>query len=33
MSQALGILSVGAGTLIALVIAGLVVFWFIEDVT
>src|SRR5690348_15499055 len=33
MSQALGILSVGAGTLLALVVAAVIVFWFIEDVT
>jgi glutamate synthase domain-containing protein 2 len=33
MSEALQILSVGAGTLLAIVVAGVVVFWFIEDVT
>ena len=33
MSEAIGILSVGAGTLLAIIIAGFVIFWFIEDVT
>jgi hypothetical protein len=33
MSEMLGILSVGAGTLLAIVVFALVIFWFIEDVT
>ena len=33
MSEALQILSVGAGTLLAIVVAAVFVFWFIEDVT
>jgi glutamate synthase domain-containing protein 2 len=33
VSEALSILSVGAGTLLAIVVAAFVVFWFIEDVT
>jgi glutamate synthase domain-containing protein 2 len=33
MSEALRILSVGAGTLLAIVVFAVIVFWFIEDVT
>ena len=33
MSEALRILSVGAGTLLAIVVFAMIVFWFIEDVT
>src|SRR5437016_7934033 len=33
MSEALRILSVGAGTLLAIVIFAVVVFWFIQDIT
>src|ERR1700755_3655240 len=33
MSEALSILSVGAGTLLAIVLVAVFVFWFIEDVT
>jgi glutamate synthase domain-containing protein 2 len=33
MSEALQILSVGAGTLLAIVVFAVIVFWFIEDVT
>ena len=33
MSEALRILSVGAGTLPAIVVFAVIVFWFIEDVT
>ena len=33
MSEALSILSVGAGTLLAIVVFAVIVFWFIEDVT
>lgn len=33
MSEVLSILSVGLGTLLAIVVAAFVIFWFIEDVT
>ena len=33
MSEALRILSVGAGTLLAIVVFAVIVFWFIEDIT
>ena len=33
MSQTLGILSVGAGTLLAIVVFAVIVFLFIQDVT
>ena len=33
MSEAIQILSVGAGTLLAIVVFAVIVFWFIEDVT
>ena len=33
MSEAMSILSVGAGTLLAIVVFAVIVFWFIEDVT
>jgi len=33
MSEALQILSVGVGTLLAIVVFAVIVFWFIEDVT
>src|ERR1044072_8226211 len=33
MSEALRILSVGAGTLLAIVVFAVIVFWFIQDIT
>src|SRR5437870_10528170 len=33
MPEIVSILSVGIGTLLAIVVAGVIVFWFIEDVT